>query len=108
MCCARQGVSRKFSVNAKQAYARFRECASLFSGNIFVNLIVYADESGTHDEKAILPGSEAPVFGGYIADVRRWKLSVMHWQSVLEKYRVPYFHFREFSLAHVRGKGEAS
>jgi len=62
-----------------------------------MDLIVYADESGTHDRLAKLPGSEAPVFGGYIGDARDWKLFCLHRQSVLKKYDVPYFHYREFA-----------
>jgi hypothetical protein len=61
-----------------------------------VNLVVYADESGTHDRLAAQPGSEAPVFGGYIGDVRDWKLFCWQWQSVLEKYKIQHFHCREF------------
>lgn len=62
-----------------------------------MNLVVYADESGTHDRAAKEPGSEAPVFGGYIGDVKDWKIFCIHWQSVLNKYGIPFFHYREFN-----------
>jgi hypothetical protein len=81
----------------KEAAAQFAERASLFSGKIFVNLVVYADESGTHDRMAKQPGSEAAVFGGYIGDVTEdWILFNWEWQSVLEKYKIKHFHCREF------------
>src|SRR5437867_8846136 len=82
---------------AQEASFQFAKWASLFQGNIFVNLIAYADDSGTHDEHGKQPGSEAPVFGGYIGDIKDWKLFCWRWQSVLNNYKVPYFHYREFS-----------
>jgi hypothetical protein len=80
-----------------QTARKFAEWASLFAGKISVNLVVYADESGTHDRAAKQPGSEAPVFGGYIGDIKDWKIFCIHWQSVLTKYRIPFFHYREFN-----------
>jgi len=62
-----------------------------------MSLIAYADESGTHDELGLQPGSEAPVFGGFIADQDSWIKFRWHWASVLAKYTVPYFHYRELS-----------
>jgi Protein of unknown function (DUF3800) len=80
----------------RQSTIEFAEWASLFAGKIFVDLVVYVDESGTHDRAGLLPGSEAPSFGGYVGDVAEWMLFRWHWQSVLDKYNVPYFHCREF------------
>ncbi len=61
-----------------------------------MNLVVYADESGTHDRSGRLRGSEAPTFGGYIGDVEEWVKFRWHWESVLKKYGVSHFHCREF------------
>jgi len=82
---------------SKMATAQFAEWASLFSGKIFVTLTVYADESGTHDPTGNLRGSEAPVFGGFMDTFDRWQIFRTHWESVLDKYKVPYFHYREFA-----------
>jgi hypothetical protein len=79
-----------------QAGEHFARWASLFSGKIFVNLTVYTDESGWHSPQAKEPGSEAPVFGGYIDTIEEWLLFSAHWQSVLTKYKVRFFHFKEF------------
>jgi hypothetical protein len=83
---------------------RFAQRASLFSGKLFVNLIAYADDSGTHDETGRQTGSEAPVFGGYIGDIKDWKLFCWRWQAVLDRYKVPYFHYREFANRHSADK----
>ena len=89
------GDSRTGIRTGREASAKFAEWTSLFSGKIFVTLTVYLDESGTHDPTGNLTGSEAPVFGGYMDTVDRWQIFRMHWKSVLDKYDVKYFHYRE-------------
>jgi hypothetical protein len=51
--------------NVKDAMAEFEEWTDLFSGKVFVKLVICADESGTHDEEGIQPGASVPVIGGY-------------------------------------------
>jgi uncharacterized protein DUF3800 len=77
----------------------FTEWASLFSGKIFVKIVIYADESGTHDKAGKLSGSEVTVVAGYAGKVDSWVRFWKDWQCVLKKYSAPYFHYREFSDA---------
>jgi hypothetical protein len=58
---------------------------------------VYADESGTQDETGQEKGSEVPVVAGYIATANYWVKFCGEWQSVLNKYKAPYFHNRELA-----------
>lgn len=75
-----------------------------------MKIIVYADESGTHDQTGTQPGSEVAVIAGYVAKVDSWIKFCKDWGAVLKKHNAPYFHFREFAEASsvVRGKREAS
>lgn len=74
----------------------FAKWASLFSGNIFVNISIYVDESGIHDKTGQLPGSEMVIVGGYGASIEDWSEICVRWQAVLKKYDdVPYFHYSE-------------
>jgi hypothetical protein len=57
------------------------------------NLVIYADESGTHD------GSTHSFVAGWIADESFWNGFVERWQSVLNKYKVECFHFTEWTKA---------
>ena len=75
---------------------RFREWASLFSGNIFVKLVIaYLDESGTHDPRGKKKGAEVPVIAGYMAKKEEWESFCPDWKAVLDKYNAPFFHYFE-------------
>jgi hypothetical protein len=63
----------------------------------FVKIIVYADESGTHDQTGKQTGAECPTIGGYMAYPDDWIKFCDEWKAVLAAYNVPYFHFREFN-----------
>jgi len=78
---------------------RFAEWASLFAGKLFVKVIAYVDESGTHDKSGKLQGSSEVVIAGLVAWREDWIKFCESWQSVLNKYAVPYFHFREWTAA---------
>jgi len=73
-----------------------------------VEIIVYADESGTHDKSGMLPGSEVAVMAGYAAKADSWIKFCRDWASVLAQHSAPYFHFSEFASASavVREKRE--
>jgi hypothetical protein len=90
-----------------EAGREFLEWASLFSGAIFVKIVVYADESGTHSPTGSQPGSEVPVIAGYMATPSDWLTFLDDWNSVLNltKYNVDYFHHREltYKLKSFRG-----
>lgn len=71
-----------------------------------MKLVVYADESGTHDKTGIEQGSQVAVFGGYAAKVESWVKFCKDWGSVLKKHDAPYFHFCEFAEASAVARGK--
>ena len=83
----------------EQAAQDFAEWASLVSGELFVQIVAYADESGTHDPTGVLKGSREAAIGGIIAPVEEWVQFCRAWQRVLNKYKTDYFHFNEWVTA---------
>jgi hypothetical protein len=77
----------------------FRKWASLFSGRLFVSIVVYADDSGTHDRTGKQPGSRVAIAAGFAAPIDEWVKFRKDWQAVLTKYDAPYFHFKEWAVA---------
>ncbi|MGA2544543.1 MAG: hypothetical protein ABSG78_23585 [Verrucomicrobiota bacterium] len=79
---------------ANESGRRFREWASLFSGKLFVQIVVYADETGT---QGIQPGGKEPAPGvyGFMDTVDSWGRFRVEWVEALKKHHAPYFHFRE-------------
>lgn len=61
-----------------------------------MKIVVYADESGTHDPTGQQKGSEVPVISGYMDYLENWTTFCNEWEAVLDRYKVPYFHFRDF------------
>jgi hypothetical protein len=88
------------------ALRQFLEFADLDDGKVYVNVIVCADESGTHDPSGREIGSLVTIVSGYAAFGHSWKAFAAKWQSVLNKYhgqdRERYFHFREFAAVKKR------
>jgi hypothetical protein len=64
-----------------------------------MGITVYVDESGTHDETGALPGASIALLAGWVAHDDVWERFNKGWQAVLSKYKVPYFHFWDFSQA---------
>jgi len=77
----------------------FREWSSLFSGELFVKLVAYLDESGRHDRAGKQKGSEQIVVAGWLDWRENWEAFCQEWSAVLHKYRAPYFHFAEWADA---------
>ena len=92
-------------IAAHGAVLGFTEWASLFSWEVFVKLIAYADESHSGNKD-----SEVLIVAGWIALRDEWSKFCVEWQRVLNQYAAPYFHFREWSDAStvVRGKRRGS
>jgi len=94
--------------NPISALRQFLECADLDSGKVYVNVIVCADESGTHDPAGRQPGSLVTIVAGYAAFGHSWEAFAYRWQDVLDKYhgkdQERYFHFREFAAIKTRSK----
>jgi hypothetical protein len=78
----------------------------LFSGENFVNVVAYVDESGRHDKTGKQPGSERIVVSGWVDRPRDWTTFCEQWQVVLENYDAPYFHFTEWRAASVVARGK--
>jgi len=64
-----------------------------------VHVAVYADDSGTHDETGKLTGAKEATISGIIGLREDWISFCGEWQRVLNKYKVKFFHFREWSNA---------
>ncbi|MGA9778815.1 MAG: DUF3800 domain-containing protein [Verrucomicrobiia bacterium] len=62
-------------------------------------VVVYADDSGTHDEQGEQPGSREGIVGGIAALREDWIPFCNQWQAALKKYGASYFHFREWRTA---------
>jgi hypothetical protein len=73
--------------------AAYCALASLFCAEVFVPIVCYADESGTHDQSGERPGSEVCVVAGLIAEKTQWDTFAVQWDAILNKYRVPGFHY---------------
>jgi len=80
-----------------QAKKDFAEWASLFSGEIFVKLAAYLDDGGSHDRTSKEVGSKQIVLTGWVDRRDDWAKFCGQWQSVLDKYSAPYFHFVEWA-----------
>lgn len=83
------------SSSAAKAAERFREFASKHRGDLFVCLIVFADESGTHDKTGQQTGSEAAGVAGYIGFASDWEKFCVEWQAALDKHGIPWLHAKE-------------
>lgn len=77
----------------------FEQWAALFSGKLFVNLVAYLDESGRHDKTGKQEGSGQIVVAGWLDWVDNWTVFCREWQTVLDNYHAPYFHFWEWADA---------
>jgi Protein of unknown function (DUF3800) len=62
-------------------------------------ILVYADESGTHDESGLLKHSAFPVIAGFAARKSSWNTFCIQWNAVLNAYGVDYFHAHELKYA---------
>jgi hypothetical protein len=60
-----------------------------------MNIVVYADESGTHDPTGSQQGAGAVVICGVVAPKEDWIAFDIRWRKILKKYKACYFHFRE-------------
>jgi hypothetical protein len=78
----------------------FESWSALSSARWFVNLVTYADESGTHDPTGKLTGSNAVSILGLVALKENWVSFDRKWGAILKKYRdVKYFHACEHHFA---------
>ena len=64
-----------------------------------MKLIVYADDSDTHDTTGAMAGAKVATIAGMVAPREEWATFCKRWQAALNKYSAPYFHFCEWSAA---------
>ena len=69
-----------------------------------MHLVVYADESGTHDKTGKQNGAREATVAGIAALRDDWIQFCKEWQRVLDKYGAPYFHYKEWRAAEVRAE----
>ena len=62
-----------------------------------MNIVVYADESGTHSLSSKESGAKVAVLAGYAGFADDWVNFCGRWQTVLNEYKVSKFHFSQFS-----------
>src|ERR1035438_981481 len=84
---------------SNKAERSFLEWATLFSAKLFVKLVIYADESGTHDNTGVQKGSREAIIAGIVAPIEDWAGFCRLWKLVLDKYGAQYFHFTEWRTA---------
>jgi hypothetical protein len=62
-----------------------------------VNIVVYGDESGTHDLSSNEIGAKVAVLAGYGGFADDWVNFCGAWQRTLNEYKIEKFHFSEYS-----------
>lgn len=100
-CLAWRGWIMNLPDEEQAGETSFREWAFLFSGKYFAMIIVYADESGTHDPTGNRQGSTFPIIAGFAARKSTWDTFCVSWKAMLSKYDVPFFHGRELEGARL-------
>jgi len=81
----------------EKAENKFKKFASLFREKLFMNLICFADESGTHDTLGLEPGSQVAGVVGYLSWDTKWATFCGQWQEVLSCYGVKVFHYADLA-----------
>jgi hypothetical protein len=81
----------------ERAENKFKKFASLFREKLFMNLVCFADESGTHDTLGFEPGSEIAAVVGYLSWDTMWATFCGQWQEVLSRYGVEDFHYADLA-----------
>ena len=76
-------------------YESFESWAALSSAKLFMNIVAYVDESGTHDPTGKLSGAGTVAIGGMVAPKEDWIAFDVQWRKIFKKYKACYFHFRE-------------
>ena|ERR1035437_1122022 len=95
--CRRGGILKRST--PKEAADQFAQWASLFSGNLFVKIAAYLDESGRHDRTGRQKGSAQIVVAGWLDWRENWTVFCKEWEAVLADFGAPYFHFSEWADA---------
>jgi hypothetical protein len=76
----------------------------LLAGKLIVNIVVYADESGTHDPSSKETGSKMATLAGYAGFADDWAAFCDDWQAALNDDDIKVFHFSDFADKKNRSK----
>lgn len=74
-------------------------------------IVIYADESGTHDHRGEKKGAQFPIIAGFAATKETWDGFHCEWEKILNEFGVNYFHARELEgarLAIVENRNESN
>src|SRR5271166_5080644 len=84
----------------KSTTEQFLDSIGPIRPRFIMGLILYVDESGTHDNKGIRVGSRTPVIAGYIDRTEAWEFFCKEWKAVLDapQYKIEYFHFSDLHV----------
>jgi hypothetical protein len=85
-----------FKSQQRLALDDFREFAALLPEKFIMGVVMYADESGTHDATGRAQGAEVATVAGFLSRSEHWERFTQKWVEVLDEYRVPAFHMSEF------------
>ena len=91
-----------------RSFKRYEDLVTLFAGRVFVPIVCYADESGTHDATGSHIGAEVAVVAGIVSWKGNWDNFTRDWLLTLHKYEVPdgVFHMADLAKEDVCLKGE--
>ncbi|MGO8928367.1 MAG: DUF3800 domain-containing protein [Limisphaerales bacterium] len=70
-----------------------------------MNLAIYIDDSGTHDEAGLQRQSEIATVAGYAGKEESWVKFRKDWGDLLHKYSIPRLHYTE--LCHASKAAES-
>jgi hypothetical protein len=100
-------ISGRATRTPNHAARNFVEWASLFSERMFVQIVVYADETlRPKDSKLGNKYLGSIGMAGFIATAHYWKGEFSkEWQRTLDKHHAKYFHFRELNPAFRKNPG---
>lgn len=76
----------------------------LLDGDLIVNLVLYVDESGTHDQTGQQRQSQVATVAGDIAKPESWVKFQKDWAKFLGNYRVSVFHFTDLKVVQRRAE----
>jgi hypothetical protein len=72
---------------------------------LFVKVVAYIDESGTHNKTGARKGATEIVIAGLVAWRDGWEKFCGERQAVLNRYSAPYFHCKEWAGASMAANG---
>jgi hypothetical protein len=76
------------------------EMFATFPGRLLMIVDIYADESGTHENKTAKGTEKVATLAGFAAKRETWGRFCFRWNKVLKKYKADFFHYAPWSFAY--------